>query len=129
MEMKKAILGLTLSITAAFSSVAMADIVCEVQSKFGPAKIQVGKQTITVTGGALKKPQVFQRYESDYDGHMTALITAKGFALSFENWYGCIHNARITTDFRGREHVGSIESVEVSQCRGGSSSDEICRVF
>jgi hypothetical protein len=60
-----------------------------------------------------------------YDGHMTTLLTARGFSMSFENWFGCIHNARITTDVRGGD-LPLVGSMTVDQCRGGTTSDSTC---
>jgi len=111
-------------------SIAKADIVCKGDTQLGPATITIVNDTVTVVGAALGNPVVFKNVDNVYDGHMTSLITAKGLAISYENWFGCIHNARITTDFRSHEDggVGYIQSILVSQCSGGTTRDDICHV-
>lgn len=110
------------------SNVAMADIVCKMQTSLGPAQVQISGQSIVVSGAALKAPRVFANYHGVYDGHMTSLLTAPGVSVSYDNTYGCIRRARITTDFResAEAGVGSIQSVEAVNCTGGSTPDHIC---
>lgn len=105
---------------------AHADIVCKAQTEMGPAEIRISDDAVTVSGGALTTPAIFNHPESTYDGHMTAMLTAPGLSVSFENWYGCIHNAHVTTSFRDGNSL--IESVEISVCRGGSTPDRTCGV-
>jgi hypothetical protein len=110
------------------TNVAHADIVCNVATHFGPARVAISPHAATVSGSALTKPQVFNSLNAIYDGHMTSLITGPGIAISYETWYGCIHNAHITTNFSDSNEIGYIEHVEVTQCSGGSTSDELCHV-
>jgi len=123
--MKKWILLMTL-----VSSAAQANIVCHGQTQMGPATIDISQDRVTITGAALTKPEVYAPISYQWDGHATALITAPGLAISYGDWYGCIHEARITANFRDPKEsgVGFIESIEVAQCSGGSTSDTICHV-
>jgi len=110
------------------SSTSLADIVCKGQTDFGPAEIKIGEKNVTVSGGALERPLVYRNVDFSYDGHESELITAPGLSVSYENWYGCIHNAKVTTAFRGNAQSGNFETIEISQCSGGSTPDEACHV-
>ncbi|HWU44926.1 MAG TPA: hypothetical protein VN132_15845 [Bdellovibrio sp.] len=120
--MKKIIMFLS----AMMSLSAKADIVCKAQTGMGLAVVKIGDSSVTVSGAALQEPTVYSQLSYDYDGHMTGMITAPGLALSYENWYGCIHNATITANFRSGLRL--IQTVKVSQCSGGSTPDKICHV-
>lgn len=122
--MKKWILVLGTLLSA---SAARADVVCKVQTQMGPATVTIGNNAVTIAGAALEKPVVYSPIDAEWDGHATELITAKGLSISYQDWYGCIHNARITANFRDGG-TRFIESVEVGQCSGGSTPDHICHV-
>lgn len=110
-----------------FSFVAHADIVCRGQTSMGPATVVIAPDKVTISGAALEEPIVYHSLQERYDGHETDLITAQGLSISFQNWYGCIHNAKITANFRSSS-PGFIEEITVSACSGGSTSDQICHV-
>lgn len=111
-----------------FSGLVHADIVCRGQTVLGPAEVDIADGSVTISGAALSKPQVYASLDDQYDGHETELITAPGLSISFQNWYGCIHNAKITANFRDASQggVGLITTLEASQCRGGSTPDQLC---
>ncbi len=86
-----------------------------------------GDTTITLT---LEENTAFVTYGEEtraidivgsYDGHMTSLVTGEGFAFTFENHFGCIRNARMTT--RLPHNIGDIH---FPGCSGGSTPDSIC---
>ena len=105
---------------------AQADIVCKAATQMGAATIDISNTSVTVSGAGLPRPVIFNNLKYTYDGHMTAMITTAGLAITYENWYGCIHNARVMTNFRDGNSF--IESVDIKQCTGGSTSDQVCRV-
>jgi hypothetical protein len=106
------------------STQASANIVCRAQTSMGEAKIDIAESTVTVSGAALEQAEVYSRVDGVWDGHETELITAPGLSISYQDWYGCIHNAKITANFR--TSPGLIETVDVAQCSGGSTSDSVC---
>jgi hypothetical protein len=119
----KAILILLL---ATLSLSAKADIICHVQTGVGSAAVQIGESSVQISGAALERPSVYSHFDSVYDGHMTSLITAPGLSISYENWYGCIHNATITAHFRSEPDF--IQTVKAEKCSGGSTSDDLCQI-
>jgi hypothetical protein len=102
------------------SSVAHAAIVCEGTSFGKPAKVKITDTKVTVTSENVAKPHVFNKVEVSDNGN---LITAKGFAATFSNNYGCIVNATIITEFR----EGYMEVMTVKKCSGGSTPDYLCK--
>lgn len=127
-------------IAAAF---AQADVVCTNKTSFGD------KVTITFEGtqqkvftqggsarldvvdssGAIVVARIFLNVAHEWDGHMTGLATAPGMAFKYENHYGCLRNAVLTTDIRngsGQGHSGYIEAISFKGCLGGSTPDEFC---
>ena len=111
-----------------FSGVAQANIICKVKTSMGSAIVDIGDNSVTISGAALPAPQVYSSPSQLWDGHATELITAPGLSISFQNWYGCIHNAEITANFRDSlpNGVGLIEHVHADQCTGGSTPDKLC---
>lgn len=63
---------------------------------------------------------------SVWDGHETGLITGPGFALVYNNWFGCIRNAKVIINVRLSGSVNNIDQVEFAVCRGGTTSDQAC---
>ena len=120
--MNRFIFAVVLSVSAS----SFADLLCRAHTQMGDAEIQIADHFVRVSGAALSQPVVFHHLQNSYDGHETAMITAPGFSISYQNWYGCIHNAVVTTNFR--DGIGFIETVQIGQCSGGSTSDEICHV-
>lgn len=59
-----------------------------------------------------------------WDGHMTGLITTPGFAMSYENHFGCVRNARVTlvANRSVDESFGIImKQIEFKSCKGLSA--------
>jgi hypothetical protein len=113
-------------VALALSLHAKADIVCEADTVMGKLLVQISDSQVKVSGAALSSPKIFSNLNQNYDGHMTSLITGKGIAVSFQNHYGCIRNAKITTDLRENDGVGYIDTVSVKGCKGGSTPDQLC---
>jgi hypothetical protein len=119
--------ALIIALTLIVSTAAQASIVCKVQTSLGPARIEIDGSTVKVTGAALKRAQVFKNTFEAYDGHATSLITAPGLSISFRNIYGCIRDAKVTTNFREDDVTGFIELAEAKNCSGGTTADNICQ--
>ena len=109
-----------------FSTVVQADIVCLGETAFGPTKIKITQDKVKISGAALEGPMIYTAIQAQWDGHKTELITASGLSISYENWYGCIHNAKVTANFRTFPRY--FETVEIPQCSGGETSDSACHV-
>lgn len=105
------------------STTSYADIVCKGETAFGPVTVTVSKKEVKVSGAALSKEVRYPNPSWTWDGHMTGLLVAPGLSVSYENLYGCIHNAKITTNF---SDAGFIRMIEVAQCGGGTTPDELC---
>jgi len=111
---------------------AKAAMVCEGLTELGTTlKLSVDLQAkrarveVAAPDGTKDVNQVFQRVDHVWDGHMTGLITALGLSVKYENHYGCYRNIVITTNISGGG-TNSIQVVQVANCRGGSTRDEIC---
>jgi hypothetical protein len=124
--MKNALLITGTLASLMFSMTSSADIVCKAQTSMGPAVVTISQKQVTISGAALQQPQVYTDLSQQWDGHMTELITGQGLAISFESWYGCIHNAQITANIRSG--TPKIESIQVGQCSGGSTPDRVCGI-
>ena len=109
-----------------FSFCAQADIVCKAATQMGMATIDISAASVTVSGAGLSTPAHFANLNYTYDGHMTSMITTAGLSITYESWYGCIHNVRVTTNFRDGNSF--IESVDIKQCAGGSTNNQSCGV-
>ena len=107
------------------ASISEATMICQGRVLDKAVKIELDQNKVIVSGAELQRAQTFTVSEI-YDGHMTSLITAPGFSMSFEDWYGCIHNAIVTTNFRDGDLVGYIGAIRIDQCTGGSTSDNLC---
>lgn len=105
---------------------AKADIICKGQSQMGPAQVDISDGAVIISGAGLDQPQVYRGLSGLWDGHQTELITAPGLSVSYQDWYGCIHNARITANFRSSDPF--FDSIVADQCSGGSTPDEVCKV-
>jgi hypothetical protein len=57
---------------------------------------------------------------------MTSMATGPGFAMKFENHYGCIRDAVIMANLR--DGLPYIQVLEIRACRGGSTNDAVCGV-
>lgn len=101
-------------------------IVCKAESSMGPVTVQYdsNKKTVSVAGAALDKSQIYANTVDVWDGHATGLITTRGFAMKYNNWYGCIRNVEIITNLRSG--TGLISTVKVELCTSGSTPNEIC---
>ena len=67
----------------------------------GQANQKSTVRTVEVSGSNLAKANVFLTVDDYWDGHSSGLITAPGFSMLYEQSFGCIRNAIVTTDFRG----------------------------
>jgi hypothetical protein len=119
--------NITLFLLSIVSLHAKAEIICKVQTVMGLAVVQIDNSSITISGAALEKPVIYDNLSYSYDGHMTGIITAPGISVSYQNWYGCIHNATVTANFRSG-NPGFIQTTHVAQCSGGSTPDSVCHV-
>jgi len=124
------ILGLVLGM-GMMGSVAHADIVCKADanpSKMQPAVVLTissdqTQASVQLDGG---KPETLALDHSVWDGHATGMMTGKGIAVVYNDWYGCIHNAELITDLRPNSSAGNIGKVDFATCTGGSTSDKLC---
>jgi hypothetical protein len=95
----------------------------------GQAYTQSQVDRIEVQGASLEQPNVFENANDYWDGHANGMITAPGFAMTYENAFGCIRNVTITTDFRGDvksegETVGHVmQSAVIKSCK---SAERAC---
>lgn len=64
---------------------------------------------------------------SSYDGHMTGLVTARGFSLKYESIYGCYRNVVIVTNVRYSSGVRYIDTFNIPFCSGGTTPDDLCQ--
>lgn len=114
-------------ITILFFANVSAAIVCKGTSRFGEVQVSIDTESITVEGGQLEDKITFNDFVEVWDGHATGLITAIGFSMKFNNHYGCIRNAEITTNLRGQiGGIAFIDSFKVKTCTGGSTPDDLC---
>ena len=109
-----------------FGAGAWADIVCRGEAGLGAVVVRIADDQVTISGAALEVPAVYTGLQWQWDGHETGLLTAPGLAISYEDWYGCIHNAQITANFRTAPPL--ITTLKVNQCAGGSTPDTVCHV-
>ena len=127
--MKTILLAVLLS--QSFIATTYAAIVCDGKTSFGSslrltfADDHSAEVTVLDEDGTTVLDQKFQNVDNVWDGHMTGLFTAAGLSVKYENHYGCIRRAVITTNVRGGG-VGYIDTVKVPTCRGGSTRDELC---
>ncbi len=108
-------------------SLAMADIVCEGKTRIGGAELKVAldivKRTAIVEAKHLPSPLVYSNLSVHWDGFMTGLITSKEFSMVYQNQFGCIRNATVTTVVQSN---GVIDSADFPVCIGESSHDDLC---
>lgn len=103
------------------ASTAHANIVCRGNTDYGPAQVEINESFVRVSGAGLTKPRVFTNLAI-----VNGLITAPGLAVTFQNHYGCIRNAKIITDLREPIGAGYMGMLEVFTCAGGQTPDSLC---
>ena len=121
--MKQIILALGSVLAITSTAAASRNIICKGSLSMGDVgQVQILDNTVIVTGGFLKKPNIF-KIQSEVNG----LITAPGLAVTYANHYGCIRQATVITEFREPFGAGYMETVNINTCSGGSTPDELCR--
>ena len=86
--------------------------------------LELNENTMRITNG---EEIIESKIDHDiWDGHMSGIVTGKGFAVKYEEHYGCIRNVVYTGSIsKRRRHV---INVDFGDCKGGSTSDDLCRI-
>ena len=109
-----------------FSSHASAAIVCEGKTKWGSdikVSLDLQKKEAIVETAALGSPKVYQNLSVYWDGHLTGLVTAEVFSMSYENHFGCIRNVTLITATQDR---GAINTAIFANCKGEARHEDLC---
>ena len=73
----------------------------------------------------------YDELDHEYDGHMSGLLTTKGFSLKYDDNFGCIRNVLIITNIRNEGPPfgppGNIGVVSVPLCENEQMPD--CEPF
>lgn len=117
--------SLFFALVLGFASISQGAIVCEGQSPLGPVTVELTQNSAVIYGAELVGPQTFA-VSGAYDEHGSALFTAPGFSMSYQNIYGCIRKAVITTNLRNGKKIGYIGTIQINQCTGGTTADSLC---
>lgn len=108
-------------------SLAMAEIVCLGKTRLSGTEVRVAldrvNRTATVQAKHQTRPTVYTNLSLHWDGFMTGLVTAKEFSMVYQDQFGCIRNASVTTVVQSN---GVIDSVDFPVCVGESSHDSLC---